>query len=125
MKKILLTLGLSIAAMAMSFNGISQSVEANTNKAEVTEVAKKACCKKGTSKAECAKMKASSKKACASKCSKSTKSCSKTSAVAGMKQEAKATAVKSCSKGKKSCCKSKMKASKAKVEKISTEVKAN
>ena len=41
MKKILLTLGLSVAAIAMSFNGISQTAAIDANKTEALEVAHK------------------------------------------------------------------------------------
>ena len=118
MKKILLTLGLTVGAIAMSFNGISQSTAANTNKAETLEVVSK--CKKDCKKACCTKSESKSKKSCAAKCSKS-----KTSAVAGIKQEAKITKAKSCTKGKKACCKSKMKSTQAKLEEKKTELKAN
>ena len=118
MKKIILTLGLTLAAMALSFNGMSQTASATDNKAETVEVTKKtetdgkkACCKKSDSKKACT----SSKKSCASKCSSA-----KTSGVAGTK-EAKAVSTKSCTKSKKACCKSKMKAAteeKAEVKEI-------
>jgi len=118
MKKILLTLGLTLGAIAMSFNGISQSTAANTNKAETLEVVSK--CKKDCKKACCTKSESKSKKSCAAKCSKS-----KTSAVAGIKQEAKVIKAKSCTKGKKACCKSKMNKSEPKLEKRPTKIKAN
>ena len=119
MKKILLTLGLTIAAITMSFNGISQSSDATVNKAETVEVTKKsnqetkkACCAKGTSKKACAMAK--------SKESSETK----TSGVAGSKQVATAKTGKSCSKSKKgACCASKLKATEVKEESKATEIK--
>ena len=115
MKKILLTLGLSVAAIAMSFNGISQTAAIDANKTEALEVAHK--CEKD-SKKTC--VKSDSKKSCAKKCSSS-----KSSDVKGTKQEAKVTTGKSCTKGKKVCCKSKMKVKEATMENKATEIKAN
>lgn len=115
MKKILLTLGLSVAAIAISFNGISQTAAVDANKTEALEVAHK--CEKD-SKKTC--VKSNSKKSCAKKCSSS-----KSSDVKGTKQEAKVTTGKSCTKGKKACCKSKMNKSEPKLEKRPTKIKAN
>ena len=116
MKKILLTLGLSVAAIAMSFNGISQTAAVDANKAGALEVAHK--CQKDCKKACC--VKSDSKKSCAKKCSSS-----KSSDVKGTKQEVKVTKGKSCTKGKKVCCKSKMKVKEATMENKATEIKAN
>tara|TARA_B110000091_G_scaffold212159_1_gene258284 strand:+ start:9208 stop:9555 length:348 start_codon:yes stop_codon:yes gene_type:complete len=115
MKKILLTLGLSVAAIAISFNGISQTAAVDANKTEALEVAHK--CEKD-SKKTC--VKSNSKKSCAKKCSSS-----KSSDVKGTKQEVKVTKGKSCTKGKKACCKSKMNKSEPKLEKRPTKIKAN
>lgn len=115
MKKILLTLGLSFAAIAMSLNGISQTAAIDANKTEALEVAKKF---EKDSKKTC--VKSNSKKSCAKKCSSS-----KSSDVKGTKQEVKVTTGKSCTKGKKACCKSKMKVKEATMENKATEIKAN
>jgi hypothetical protein len=117
MKNILITLGLALGALTLSFNGVSQSTAKKAVVETTTECekdCKKACC---TEKKADAKKCDKSSKECAKKCSEAKAAKDKAAKESGV-EGSKETKTTTAAATKKSCCSkdSKKACSKGKVE---------